>query len=189
MAGEEAFATLDTPWVHQVRTALDAQRLAAELDRNDLALDRGRHAALLAGLSARAAAYPLDKRLAGQLMVALYRCGRQADALHHYEQIRSTLSDELGIDPSPPLRWLHKQILTADPALTAPVVSATPAAAARRGTPVPRQLPAAPRSFAGHTRELAALHAAADVSDDAPTAVVICAVSGTAGVGKPNPGI
>jgi len=179
----EAFAALDTPWVDQVRTALDADRLAAELDRNDLALDRGRHAALLAGLSARAATYPLDERLAGQFMLALYRCGRQADALRHYQQIRSTLADELGTDPSPPLRLLHKQILAADPALAAAVATA-PAAAARAAVPVPRQLPAPPRSFAGRTRELTALDEAVDAADDAPAAVVISAVSGTAGVGK-----
>ena len=76
----DAFATLDTPWLNAVRETLHRQRLAAELDRNDLAL-RGEHAALLAELSTCAAAHPLDERLTGQLMLALYRCGRQADAL------------------------------------------------------------------------------------------------------------
>jgi predicted ATPase/DNA-binding SARP family transcriptional activator len=113
----EAFATLDTPWVHTVRTALDAQRLATELDRNDLALDRGRHAELVGELLDRAAAQPLDERLAGQLLLALYRCGRQADALARYEHLRRRLAEELGADPSPPLQRLHAAILRQDSAL------------------------------------------------------------------------
>ncbi len=76
-----AFATLDTPWLTSVRHALDQQRWAAELDRNDLALRLGRHSVLLVELSAAVTAHPLDERLAGQLLLALYRSGRQADAL------------------------------------------------------------------------------------------------------------
>ncbi|MGW6930453.1 BTAD domain-containing putative transcriptional regulator [Lentzea sp. NPDC054927] len=164
----EAFSTLDTPWLASVRSALEARRLAALLDRNDLALEQGRHTELLAELDATAAAFPLDERLAGQLMLALYRCGRQADALLRYEQVRLRLADELGADPGPELRLLHKKILTADLAL--PV-----------GQPavVPRQLPAPPRSFAGRARELTALDAV--LSGRHP---VVAAVSGMPGVGK-----
>src|SRR5439155_11331941 len=75
----EAFAALDTPWLNAARAGLDRARLAAELDRNDLALHRGRHAELLTAVAAAAAAHPLDERLAGQLMLALYRSGRQGD--------------------------------------------------------------------------------------------------------------
>lgn len=118
------FATLDTPWVNELRDALETERLAAELDRNDLALrlGRGGHDGrdLVAELVIRAAAYPLDERVAGQLMLALNRDGRQADALRHYERLRGTLADELGADPSPPLRALHRRILTADPSLAPP---------------------------------------------------------------------
>jgi DNA-binding SARP family transcriptional activator len=84
-----------------VRGELDQERLAAELDRNDVELRLGHHAALLAGLSARADARPLDERLAGQLLLALYRGGRPNEALEHYRQIRRRLADELGSDPSP----------------------------------------------------------------------------------------
>ncbi|MFI6098044.1 AfsR/SARP family transcriptional regulator [Lentzea sp. NPDC051213] len=170
----EPFAALDTPWLASVRSALEARRFAALLDRNDLALEQGRHAELLAELDATAAAFPLDERLAGQLILALYRCGRQADALLRYEQVRLLLAEELGADPGPGLRLLHKQILTADQALTVSRPVAAPVAG-----PVPRQLPAPPRSFAGRARELAALDAVL-----AGRHPFVAAVSGTAGVGK-----
>jgi DNA-binding SARP family transcriptional activator/tetratricopeptide (TPR) repeat protein len=161
-----AFGSLDTPWLTTVRDTLEADRLAAELDRNDVALRLGRHQALLGELSARAAAHPLDERLAGQLMLARYRCGQQAAALHHYEQIRLSLKEELGADPSPPLRELHQRMLTADLTL-AP------------GVPPPRQLPRPPGSFTGRDRELGLLTAIS--TGTGPTLAV---VSGPAGVGK-----
>ncbi|MBM7860997.1 AfsR/SARP family transcriptional regulator [Lentzea nigeriaca] len=164
----EPFSTVDTPWLATVRSGLEARRTAALLDRNDLVLEQGRHTELLAELEVMAAAFPLDERLAGQLMLALYRCGRQADALLRYEQVRMRLAEELGTDPGPALRLLHKQMLTADHALTI----SSPAA-----RPVPRQLPAPPRAFAGRGRELAAL----DVIMNGRHPIV---VSGTAGVGK-----
>lgn len=163
----EPFSTLDTPWLTGVRSSLEARRTAALLDRNDLVLEQGRHAELLAELEAMAALLPLDERLAGQLMLALYRSGRQADALLRYEQVRVRLADELGTDPGPALRLLHKQILIADSSLTITTVA----------RPVPRQLPAPPRSFAGRGRELAALDAIVDGGHP-------IVVSGTAGVGK-----
>ncbi|WP_238452804.1 AfsR/SARP family transcriptional regulator [Micromonospora sp. ATA51] len=92
----DAFETLGTPWLNAVRNALDAERFAAELDRNDLALNRGGHNWLLGQLSARAEERPLDERLTAQLMLALYRCGRQADALDRYELIRQRLASEVG---------------------------------------------------------------------------------------------
>jgi DNA-binding SARP family transcriptional activator/tetratricopeptide (TPR) repeat protein len=172
----EALATLDTPWVNLVRETLDRQRLTAELDRNDLALASGRQAALLDAIAASAAAHPLDERLAGQLMLALYRCGRQAVALDHYQQLRGRLANELGIDPSPPLRQLHRQILAADPALNSP-------ATVRAGRPVPRQLPAPPPFFTGRAKELAGLDALLPAAEQRPGPVV-AVVAGTAGVGK-----
>ncbi|WP_369217784.1 AfsR/SARP family transcriptional regulator, partial [Streptomyces flavofungini] len=111
----EPFAALDTPWFGALREALLRERLAAELDRNDLALRQGRHGELLAELTTRAGTHPLDERLAGQLMLALYRSGRAADALGHYRRTRDLLADELGVDPGARLRELHQRILTADP--------------------------------------------------------------------------
>ncbi|MCI0688046.1 MAG: tetratricopeptide repeat protein [Sporichthyaceae bacterium] len=190
----DAFATLDTPWLNTVRTGLDRERLAAELDRNDLALARGAYAELVGPLEASAAVYPLDERLAGQLMLALYGCGRQAAALEHYQQVRRRLADELGIDPGPALRTLHQQILTSDTSLAssdrggpAPVAGSArtaPPAAAHAGAPVPRQLPAPPRAFTGRDRELAALTHALDAPPDQQAAVVISAIGGAGGMGK-----
>ncbi len=175
----EAFATLDTPWLNGVRAALDRHRLAAELDRNDLVLGRGEHARLLGELAQRAAADPLDERLAGQFMLALYRCGRQAGALDHFEQVRLRLDDELGTSPSPPLRRLHHQILTADPVLAVPSATVSVARSA-----MPRQLPAPPRSFTGRAGQLAALSSAVDAQSDQCATMAISAIGGTGGMGK-----
>ncbi|MEJ2856713.1 MULTISPECIES: AfsR/SARP family transcriptional regulator [unclassified Saccharothrix] len=165
----EAFAGLDTPWLTAVRTALDSERAAAELDHADLALRLGRHDEVLPRLLTRAQEHPLDERLAAQLITALYRAGRQADALGHYDLLRRTLADELGADPGPALRELHRQVLTADPALDRPT-----------GVPVPRQLPSPPRLFTGRDDDLARLTKALDAGDGVPVSVV----GGAGGIGK-----
>jgi DNA-binding SARP family transcriptional activator len=174
----EAFATLDTPWLNGVRSALNRQRRAAELDRNDLALRRGEHARLLGELAERAAADPLDERLAGQFMLALYRCGRQADALDLFQRVRVSLAEELGAGPGQPLCRLHRHIMTADPAVAAPGVTVS---VARSG--VPHQLPAPPRTFTGRARQLAELSGAVDTQADRGT-MSISVIGGTGGMGK-----
>jgi YVTN family beta-propeller protein len=96
---------------------LEELRLAAVEARIDADLALGRHDALTAELDALAAEHPLRERLHGQLMLALYRCGRQADALAAYRRARDLLADELGIDPGEPLQRLHASVLAHDPAL------------------------------------------------------------------------
>jgi DNA-binding SARP family transcriptional activator/Flp pilus assembly protein TadD len=191
----EAFATLDTPWLNSVRASLDATRFAAELDRNDAALAAGRHAALLVGLSEGAAAHPLDERLAAQLMLALYRCGRQPEALEHFQRVRARLVEELAVDPSPPLQRLHQRILAGDPAVAPPdrleSLQPIPEPAVRSGGArsqpaaklVPAQLPSAVAGFVGRSECLRRLDDLV-ANDEQPSAVVISVVSGTAGVGK-----
>jgi predicted ATPase/DNA-binding SARP family transcriptional activator len=110
----DPFLSIDVPWFADLRTALQAERLAATLDRNDAALGAGRHAELLGEIATAAGAHPLDERLAGQLMLAQYRGGRQADALATYQRIRRGLVDELGSEPGPELRRVHQQILGTD---------------------------------------------------------------------------
>ncbi|MEV7094851.1 BTAD domain-containing putative transcriptional regulator [Amycolatopsis sp. NPDC051045] len=170
----EAFADLDVPWIEAVREGLAMERFAADADRIDLALRLGRHAALLPELTARAAAHPLDERVAAQLVLARYRAGSPAEALAEYGRVRARLADELGIDPGPALRNLHRRVLAADPELDGP---ARPSSAA---APVPRQLPAPPGWFTGRVAALARL------TDflAGPGASPIAVVSGPGGIGK-----
>jgi YVTN family beta-propeller protein len=92
-------------------------RQAAVEDRIDADLALGRHHALTAELERLVSEHPLRERLHGQLMLALYRCGRQADALAAYRRVRDLLAGELGIDPEEPLQRLHGSVLAHDPAL------------------------------------------------------------------------
>jgi len=167
----EPFAGLDTPWLNGLRTALTAERYAAELDRTDLALRRGRHAELVAGLSVRVLEHPLDERLAGQYLLALRRTGRQADAITHYHLVRTMLADQLGTDPSAALQAIYHHILTGTDNRPAPPAPAS----------VPRQLPAAPAWFTGREPEVTTLDRTAGT---AGRTVVISAIAGTGGIGK-----
>jgi DNA-binding SARP family transcriptional activator/tetratricopeptide (TPR) repeat protein len=171
----EPLSGLDTPWADILRAALKAERIAVDLDHTDLRMRRGEHHALLAGLAPLTVDHPLDERLAGQLMLALYRCGRQAEALAHYEGLRGRLADELGIDPAPELQELHRRILCANADLRV-VKGPSP----RPGLPVPQQLPAAVTNFTGRVGALKEL----DEALPRHPAVVISAIAGTAGVGK-----
>jgi DNA-binding SARP family transcriptional activator/DNA-binding beta-propeller fold protein YncE len=99
---------------------LDELRLAAQMDRIDCDLALGLHEQLMTELEALVAEHPLRERLRGQLMLALYRSGRQADALRAYREARETLVGELGIEPSITLQRLEKAILNQDPSLEAP---------------------------------------------------------------------
>jgi predicted ATPase/DNA-binding SARP family transcriptional activator len=114
----EAFGDLDTPWLASIRATLAQERSAAALDHVDVALRCGRHGALLPTLSTLANENPLDERVTGQLMLALYRSGRRAEALACYQRARNQLAEDLGTDPGPALQQLHQRILADDPALT-----------------------------------------------------------------------
>jgi YVTN family beta-propeller protein len=96
---------------------LEELRLAAVEDRVDADLALGRHQALTGELERLAGEYPVRERLHGQLILALYRCGRQAEALAAYRRVRGLLAGELGIDPGEPLQRLHGSVLAHDPAL------------------------------------------------------------------------
>ncbi|WP_406629963.1 AfsR/SARP family transcriptional regulator [Amycolatopsis sp. WGS_07] len=172
------FAALDTPWINATRAVLAKQRHAAQLDLTDLRLRRGQHAALVPELAARAAEHPWDERVAGQLMLALYRSGCQNEALLHYRRIRRRLAGELGIDPGPALRELQRRILAADPALAAPATAATSRSVR---VVVPRQLPAPPRLFTGRAEALARLDTTLRRQGEPLRTIVI---SGMGGMGK-----
>ena len=152
----------------------------------------GGHHQAVAELAALIREYPLRERFRGQLMLALCRCGRQADALSAFADARRVLAEQLGIDPGPELRRLHQQILTSDAALDPPSERGS---VAGRGTPVrsrppavvPRELPGDANTFIGRTAELAELDGLLTVGDEpgrGSAAVVISVVAGSAGVGK-----
>jgi predicted ATPase/DNA-binding SARP family transcriptional activator len=135
--------------VEPERVRLEALRLTALEDRLEAELALGGHTALVGELERLVAEHPFRERLWGQLMLALYRSGRQAEALEAFQRARRVLDEELGIQPS---RWLHRrqeQILLQDAALEAP---------APMPLPRPRHnLPAQRTSFVGRRRELAEL--------------------------------
>ena len=108
---------------------LEELRVGAIEDRVDAELALGHHTELVAELETLVTGHPLRERLRGQLMVALYRCGRQAEALEVYRAARLALADELGLDPSPELQELERKVLRQDPELAAPAFEA--------GAPVP----------------------------------------------------
>jgi tetratricopeptide (TPR) repeat protein len=164
------------------RLVLLQMRIRQELSEARLAA--GEHARILPELEQMVADHPLNERVHGQLMLALYRSGRQADALAIYHRLRRTLGEELGIDPSRDLRDLETAILQQDPSLDVQARGTASVSA----TPVPAQLPPAVAAFTGRGAELACLDAiaaeAALAGPASPAAAVISAVSGTAGVGK-----
>lgn len=190
----EPLTGIDGEWADAERDRLRQHHLDAECELTDALLRLGHAEDQVAVLGARAAEWPLDERVAAQLMLALHRAGRTADALAHYRRLRDRLVDDLGTEPGTALRGLHRQILDADPALTTlPATIRGPVAE----VPVPRQLPAPPRRFTGRSAELARLDevliavpdeaarlsATGEGARDAST-VVISAIGGAGGIGK-----
>jgi DNA-binding SARP family transcriptional activator/tetratricopeptide (TPR) repeat protein len=194
-----AFAGVPGPFAEAERQRLGELRTAAVEERADLLLAQGRPAEAVAELTVLAAEYPLRERARGLLMVGLYRCGRQAEALQVFHDVRDRLADELGIDPGVELTHIHQQVLATDPELGGPP-EAPQAAPATAGTaPPPReappealppaQVPPEAAGFAGRATELVWLHGMLPSNDgdcpegrDGEPAVAI--VAGTAGVGK-----
>jgi DNA-binding SARP family transcriptional activator len=127
-------AELDGPFATAERGRLEEQRLAAVEQRIESELALGRHAELVPELEGLVREHPLRERLRGQLMLALYRCGRQADALEVYRSGRRLLDEELGLKPDDELQRLEKAILNHDPSLESPVVAGAerPSVALRR---------------------------------------------------------
>jgi DNA-binding SARP family transcriptional activator/class 3 adenylate cyclase len=119
-----ALAEFDEHFARIEGARLEELRLAALEDRIDADLELGRHADLVAELEALVAQHPERERLRGQQMLALYRTGRQADALDSYHEGRRVLDEQLGLRPSSALRELEQRILRQDPALAAPSTSA-----------------------------------------------------------------
>ncbi|ANZ39074.1 hypothetical protein BBK82_26360 [Lentzea guizhouensis] len=157
----EAFAGMGTPWLDSVREDLAEERFGVELDRVDLRLELGLHGELATELAAAVREHPLDERLAGQFMLALYRSGRQAEALAAYQGLRDRLADALGVDPVPEVQRLHTALLRQAPEVAPPAAERPPA-----------QVPGGVPHFVGRAEALRELGRAVSV------------VVGTGGVGK-----
>jgi DNA-binding SARP family transcriptional activator len=189
--------------------SLDELRAAVVEERAECHLALGRHLEVAFELSELGAEHPGRERLAGLLMVALWRCGRRGDALAAFDRTRRALAEELGLDPGPNLRDLQARVLADDPSLTGspiaevcggsgqPAAIPTPVEQHANGrshvseapSAMPRQLPAGPRSFVGRADELKALnelldHVGAPDIPSGPTGLVVTGITGMAGVGK-----
>ena len=185
----EALEDVQSEWL-AVRELprLGELRLRALETRIDLDLRLGRHAEAIAELWRLTRVHPLRERLYRLLMLALCQNGRPGEALAVYQSARQVLISELGTEPGPELRHLHRRILASDPSLAGPSMRRTARAAVTfsgmRGGSLPlRQLPAAAPHFCGRSAELTALRR---ITDD-PAGVglpTIIAVTGAAGVGK-----
>ena len=173
------------------------QRATAQEDLVEASLALGQHHSLLPFLMSLTTAQPLRERRWGQLMLALYQCGRQAEALETFSRARMILTQEHGIEPGSALQNLQQLILAGERVPHAPSPAqdqawAVPSGGSRphaapvpsRPTEVPRQLPAAPRHFIGRTAELKALRELAGEVSPAGSSPVVAVLSGAAGIGK-----
>ncbi|MEV7009902.1 BTAD domain-containing putative transcriptional regulator [Streptosporangium sp. NPDC051022] len=195
----EALAGVGGDYAGAQRGLLEERRLSVLERRIERDLDEGRHAEALGELSALSEAHPLRERLRGALMTALYRSGRQAEALAAFARTRALLADELGVDPSRELAELHVRMLRADPALSGPASSESAlsdpasfdpplsgrpppgtAVSGPAGVVRPAQLPADVADFTGRAAQVRELTAAL-ARGRAPAVV---AVAGIGGVGK-----
>ncbi|MFV8130333.1 BTAD domain-containing putative transcriptional regulator [Streptomyces syringium] len=181
----DAFTGIDCPAVTTAAAGLDEQRLTAVEELMELRLAAGEAASLVAELSELTAGYPLRDALRGSLMLALYRSGRQADALAVYDEGRRLLADELGLEPGPRLRRLHGEILAdapqaqrEEPSPDRPATRRSATARSGHGNYLPRDLP----DFAGRTAELALLERAVD--DRHPNSPRTVTIDGMGGIGK-----
>ncbi|MEZ3177274.1 tetratricopeptide repeat protein [Streptomyces pimonensis] len=178
----ETLAGVPGPYAEAQRVRLEEWRLQLLESRLDMDLEQGCHAEAVSELTALTAAHPLRERLRELLMLALYRSGRQAEALAVYADTRRLLADELGVDPRPGLRELQQRILRADPDLAEPSAPLPePVAAPVR----PAQLPATVPDFTGRAsfvRELSEV--LAPTSGDRARVMAVSALAGIGGVGK-----
>ncbi len=183
---------LDVPsqaLTHTMLPRLTEMRLRALGWRIEADMRLDRHEQLIGELIELTDEFPLRERFHNQLMTALYRSGRQAEALAAYHHLRRLLADELGVDPDPQSQRLYHQILAADPALLAPL---PPAESIAFREPIPRpvlvrpaQLPADLGDFVGRGSQVGHLAGVlTDRSEDASRALPVVAVTGVGGIGK-----
>ncbi|MFH9689233.1 AfsR/SARP family transcriptional regulator [Streptomyces sp. NPDC017413] len=201
-----AFAGVaDLPALGPEATRLDELRLGVAEERIDVDLRLGRHGELLGELTALTMEHPFRERMWAQLMLSLYRCGRRADALQAYLQVREVLAEETGLEPGHRLRDLHRAILSEDPALDRPVPGGKQGEETgggpgggpdgeqnqepgqepdRRIVTGARMLPPALGDFSGQRAELAEIDARLREHRAADEPAATVTISGPGGVGK-----
>ena len=175
---------LDSPRIRSEAARLEEDRLGALEERIAADLACGRHGELVGELDGLVRAYPERERLRAQQMTALYRTGRQADALRAYDDLRRHLGEELGIDPSAALVRLHAAVLRQDPALDPEPASAPPEpgpAVVGNRAAAPALLAERGGVFVGRGGEIARLES---VWDGAALGARLVLVAGEPGVGK-----
>ncbi len=183
-----ALADIESQLVQVSASRLDEQRISLNEDRISLELDLGRHHELIGELTELVEEHPLRERLRAQLMLALYRSDRTADALQVFRETRQVMVAELGIEPNERLRQLEHAILTGDPGLAppaAPVTLAEPAPAPAARPPAPCLLPTDIADFTGRAAQIAEIHRhLLGGAGQGQHAVPIVVLVGKGGVGK-----
>jgi DNA-binding SARP family transcriptional activator/tetratricopeptide (TPR) repeat protein len=195
----EPLADIPGPYARWQRVRITELQLAVSEDRLALEIDLGGHAAAAVELQTLLADYPVRERISELLMLALYRSGRQIDALAIFDNARRLLAEEFGVDPGPALQEMQQRILQTDESLitslqhmeppqessAAPDGPSAPLPAPVPAVPVvPAQLPADLPVFAGRRRELARLDMLIADEANSSAAVTIAAIDGMAGIGK-----
>ncbi|ETK36040.1 AfsR/SARP family transcriptional regulator [Microbispora sp. ATCC PTA-5024] len=171
------------PFAEVERARLEEVRLTTGEERADVLLALGRHQEAATALTTLVGEAPLRERARELLMLAFYRCGRQADALDTYLQLQRLLGQKLGVDPGDALRRRYELILRADPSLDDRIATSVSVTDSRDTDLAPRQLPQAVAHFVGRVEELVRLRALlAPWDDSAPQAVM--AITGPPGAGK-----
>ena len=169
LRGPPLIDVLDHRFAREAGSRLDELVISAHEGFVDSELASGHHAEVVGPLTDLVRAHPLWERFHGQLILALFRCGRQSDALRAYRSVRKVLAEEVGLEPGPELQALERAVLAHDPSLAAPVTLAS----ISHQAVLPRPL----TSFVGRIDELGAL-------EEAMARAQLVTVVGPAGAGK-----
>lgn len=184
---------LNSPFLHAERDRLAERRLDVLEDQLELEVALGNHTEAIDQLRRLTTDHPLRERFWGTLMLALYRSGRQGDALRAYRSAQQRIRSDLGVEPTGSLQRLHQRLLVGDPDPASSTSAGKQAAPTKRvvgptkpmaGGAPPAQLPHARSDFAGREAEIRRLDALLDDYDALEKGLVIAAITGTAGIGK-----
>ncbi|WP_327091558.1 tetratricopeptide repeat protein [Nonomuraea sp. NBC_01738] len=181
---------IDSRLVQSAANRLTENRATVYEDCIQLEVELGRHREVIGELSELVEEHPLRERLRGQLMLALYRSGRQAEALQVYRRARQALIEELGIEPNEELQRLEYKILTSDESLNAPAQAAAVVPEQphhhQHAMPVPGLLPTDIADFTGRTKQVDEIRQQFELAarDPSRLAVPIIVLVGKPGIGK-----